>query len=86
MQFSELEPPSTRPRGKRSRRSPRPGSASLHSPQSNRLSCSWRNASGMWITGSLSGGPASITATRTSRSSPRRAANTQPAEPAPTIT
>ena len=43
-------------------------------------------AIGMAISGRLSCPPASSTATLTSGSSLRRAASTQPADPAPTIT
>ena len=43
-------------------------------------------AIGIGISGAVSPPPASSTATRTSGSSLRRAASTQPAEPAPTIT
>ena len=44
------------------------------------------NAAGVWISSWRSEPPASISATVTSGSSVRRAATTQPAEPAPTIT
>jgi hypothetical protein len=44
------------------------------------------NAIGVWISFAVSAPPASITATRTSGSSLRRLASTQPADPAPTMT
>ena len=44
------------------------------------------NPAGMWIHGLLSGGPASSTHTVAPASSERRAASTEPAAPAPTIT
>ena len=43
-------------------------------------------AAGMFIRGSLSGPPASSNSTLHAGSSDRRAASTQPAEPAPTTT
>jgi hypothetical protein len=63
-----------------------PGSQPVMWSQSCWVRNSALNAAGMWMKSAVSGGPASTSRTRTSGSSLRRLASTQPAEPAPTIT
>ena len=87
MALTELEPPSTLPRGWYPRRPFRPGCGTVWKAQ---LACpffaSSASPAGQWISTLRSGGPASSKATFTPGSSLRRAASTHPAEPPPTIT
>jgi hypothetical protein len=86
MPLIELEPPSVRPRGHSMRRSPVPFSGSVVKFQlTSGLRISERMPAGMWIMGCQSEGPASSSTTEAPVSE-RRAAATQPAEPAPTTT
>ena len=87
MPLIELEPPSTLPRGQYILRLPAPGSGSVSKHQFTRLSAKvLPKPSGMWIHILLSLPPASSRMTVVFGSSVRRAAMTQPADPAPTIT
>jgi hypothetical protein len=61
------------------------GSQPVEKSQSTALCESAVIPSGMWMLSSVSAWPASISSTLVSGSSLRRAASTQPADPAPTM-
>jgi hypothetical protein len=87
MPLIELDPPSSRPRGRNRRRPFSVGSGSVIIRHvSSGLSIAFIIPSGMRIRNLSAPPPASSSSTRTDGSSVSRAANTQPADPAPTIT
>jgi hypothetical protein len=87
MPLIELDPPSSRPRGRNSRRPFSVGSGSVVIRQvSSGLSIAFIMPSGIRIRNLFAPPPASSSSTRVCGSSVSRAASTQPAEPAPTIT
>src|SRR5215831_3765653 len=85
MALIALEPPSTLPRGQKIWRPSRWGSASVQYAQSISLRARVRQAEGRWMSGLVSGPPASRRSTVVAGSSVKRWASTQPADPAPTI-
>ena len=85
MPLIDDDPPSTFPRGQSMRRPSRWGSGSDSNPQLKAgMFIGIDSAVGMRIRRFMSEPPASSSATLTAGSSDRRAASTQPAEPAPT--
>ncbi len=86
MPLIELEPPRSLPRTQYSGRKPLPGSGSVGKTQVNPgLDNNLPIPFGICTSGWLSSGPASISNTRDRLSLERRSANTQPADPAPTM-
>ena len=81
--LTELEPPSTLPRGMSSRRPLQPGCGTVVYAQSSGLPQSSQSRPGSWIAGFSSIPPASITHTRAPAST-RRRATTAPPLPEPT--
>ena len=86
MAFSDELPPRVFPRGQKRGRPSRCSWGTVSYAQSYRVLNSLLNAAGIRISSFRSGGPASSSSTRQAGSSVRRAASTQPADPAPTIT
>src|SRR3954451_17661325 len=86
MPLSELDPPRTLPRGHWWTSPPLCSCGVVSYAQSTSVPQSVGHIGGWWIASSVSGPPASSTATRASASSDSRAATAHPAEPAPITT